>query len=195
MKIIGLTGNIASGKSTVENIIKDKGYKIIDADDICHEILENNKQVIEQIKLLFKDFDVLNSDKSLNRAKIGEIVFFENQYKSKLESILHPVIKEEINNFINKNNNEKMIFISVPLLFEAKMENMFDKIIFVKADEKIRLQRLLKRNSYTIEQAQKRIDAQIKEEEKIKLSDYVIENNLSTEDLQNNTEKILALLS
>ena len=90
---------------------------------------------------------------------------------------MHPQIAEEIKKFFDQNKSEDLIFVGIPLLFEAKMEALFDKIVFVYTDDKIRLERLLKRNNYTVEHAKSRINSQMPQENKVKLSDYVINNN------------------
>ncbi|MCQ2957465.1 MAG: dephospho-CoA kinase [Candidatus Gastranaerophilales bacterium] len=195
MKIIGLTGNIASGKSTVEKIISDNGYKVIDADFICHELLDNNKDIIDKVKKLFQKFNILDENNNLDRKKIGEIVFKYNEYKTELENILHPFVKQEINKFIEQNNNENVVFVSVPLLFEAHMEDMFDKIVLICAKEELRFERLIKRNNYTPEHAIQRINSQISEDLKVLLSDFVIDNNGSLNDLRTNTENVLSLIN
>ena len=188
MKKIGITGNIASGKSTVEKLIADKGFSIIDADEICHDAIENNEKIINNIKIIFREFDILNDDKSISRKKLGEIVFKNGEYRKKLESIIHPYVNKKIEEFIENHRNENLIFISVPLLFEAKMEAMFDRIILITADEKIRLERLIKRNNFNHEHALARIKSQMPQDEKTKLADFVIDNNSNIETLEKNTE-------
>ena len=191
MKKIAITGNIAAGKTTVENIIKDNGYKVIDADKICHDALENDKNIISEIKNIFKNFDITDNNGNLDRIKIGNIVFKNIEYKKQLEEILHPFVKEKINIFFEQNINEIFVFASIPLLFETHMENNFDKIIFVAADENIRLERIIKRNNCTQTQALARIKSQMLQDKKIELSDFVINNNGSLEVLQANTNQVL----
>ena len=90
---------------------------------------------------------------------------------------MHPQIAEEIKIFFDANKSDDLLFVGIPLLFEAKMQSLFDKIVFVYTDDKLRLERLLKRNNYTIEHAKSRINSQMPQEDKVKLSDYVINNN------------------
>ena len=177
MKKIAITGNIASGKSTVENFIKEKGYEIFDADEICHFAMLNDNEITQQIKETFKNTNVFDKDGHIDRKKLGEIVFADNNAKTLLENILHPYVKEQLNKFFAQNNDKDFVFASIPLLFEANMENIVDKIILVCADEKIRLERLIKRNNFSEEHAYARIKAQMPQEEKIKLANYIIFND------------------
>jgi len=142
---IAITGNIASGKSTVEKIIENNGYKVYDTDKIAHNLLESSKEVKEAFG-------------TINRSEIAKIVFANSEKLQLLESILHPKVKEEILKIFSSNDN--VVFISVPQLFEAGFEDMFDKIIYLTADENLRAERLIKRNALSNEEALRRINAQ-----------------------------------
>lgn len=165
---IAIVGNIASGKSTVEKFIESKGFKVFDTDKIAHSILENN----ETIKKKFGTTD---------RKELATIVFSDSAKLKLLESIIHPEVKKELLKIFS--SNESVVFVSVPQLFEAGFENLFDKIIYITADESIRKERLMKRNSISQEEAQRRISAQT-EGSKREKCDYVIENNGSPDDLK-----------
>ena len=178
----GITGNIASGKSTVENIIKAYGYSVLDTDIVAHEFLN-----CDEVKELFKNNDVFDDGK-ISRTKLGQLVFSNNEYLKKLEEI-----KERITEFFNEHSCEKAVFVSVPQLFETNMEKMFDKIIFVYADDIIRENRLVKRNNYTKEYAQQRMRAQISQEQKISRADIVIYNTSSEKFLEKEVTTKLAL--
>ncbi len=180
MSKIAITGNIASGKSTVENILKAKGYKVLDTDAVGHVLLENS----EEVKNAFKDYDILSVDDSISREKLGRIVFNDKKMLERLNSILHPQIREKIWEFLEENKDEKFIFVSVPLLFEAGMESMFDKIIFVYADDELRLERLIKRNGVSQDYAHLRLASQASQDEKLSGADFIIYNNGSVEDLE-----------
>ena len=182
MKKIALTGNIASGKTTVFEIFKKNNIKLLDCDEVCHFALENEPDIINQIKDVFKNFDIETSGK-LDRKKIGSIVFDNYEYKLKLENILHKYAKAKLKDFFENNKNEKLTIVAVPQLFESNMQNLFDCIIMVTADDKIRLKRVQKRNNLSEIDAQKRIDAQIPQQAKEALVDYVIENNSTIDEL------------
>lgn len=176
---IAIVGNIASGKSTVEDLIKSNGYKVFDTDKIAHKILENNQEV----KAIFGTTD---------RKKLAQIVFSDKEKLKVLESIIHPQVKKEILEIFKL--DEKIVFISVPQLFESGFDSLFDKIIFISADENLRLERLIKRNNLSQEEALKRISAQMSEEEKILKSDFVIKNNSNLESLKKEVENLLTKL-
>lgn len=176
---IALVGNIASGKSTVEQVLTSNDFLVLDTDRVAHILLDNNQEVINA----FKDFDILENGK-ISREKLGRVVFSSKENKKKLENILHPQIRQEILKFFDENSDKKAVFVAIPLLFEAKMEDLFDKIVFVYTDDKIRLNRLIARNNYTLEYAKVRINSQLSQDEKVKKSDIVIFNNSTKEDLE-----------
>ena len=195
MKKIAITGNIAAGKTTVENLISNLGYKVINADDICHALLQNDQKVIKTIKKTFCNHNILDKNFQIDRQKLGETIFSNQILRKNLENIIHPLVKIQIQNFFEKNKTEDLLFVSVPLLFESNMQNMFDKTILVCANEKTRLERIIKRNNYSKEHAIQRIKSQISQDEKIKLSDFIIDNNGNINNLQQTIKKILNKLS
>ena len=156
---VAITGNIASGKSEVEKILISKGYPVFDTDKMAHEILGN-----------------------VDRKKLGDEVFRNPQKKKELEEYIHPKIKQMVKEIFEQNYN--IVFISVPLLFETDFYKLFDRIIFVACDDDIRLERLMKRNNFTKEEAVLRMNAQSPQDEKITKSDYVIYNDSGIENLQ-----------
>ena len=172
---VAIVGNIASGKSTVEKILEEKGFKVYDTDKIAHEILESSEDV-------FKEFG------TNNRPEIAKIVFSAPDKLRKLEEIIHPLVKEKLLKIFE--NNFDLVFVSVPQLFEAGFENLFDKIIYITADESTRRERLMKRNSLSPEEAQKRIEAQ-KEDNKKERADFIIENNDSLDKLREQIQETL----
>ena len=178
---LALTGNIASGKSFVEKIFSEYGLCVIDTDKITHDLLCSSdvKNILRQNFGL----EIFEND-TVSRKKLGKIVFENNDKRKILENILHPLIKEEIFKFFEIHKSEKAVVVSVPLLFEAGMQDIFDKILFVSADVSVRLERLMKRNNLTKEEAILRINAQNNEDLKISKSDFVFYNNSSFEDLK-----------
>ena len=181
-----LCGNIASGKSTVQKLLENQGYRVLDTDKVAHELLTVNNS---ELFLEFKKFDVFENGE-FSREKLGKLVFTNKEIKQKLENILHPQIREKIKEFFEQNQNEKYLFVGIPLLFEANMTDLFDKIIFIYADDDIRLKRLLYRNGYSVEYAKARLNSQMRQEEKTQKSDYVINNNGSIEELNVNIIKL-----
>lgn len=180
MTKIAIVGNIASGKSYVEKILIDKGFTVYDTDKIAHEILEKSDKAK-------KTFPQAVINEKIDRKILASIVFNDIEKKKILENIIHPQVIDFI-----KQLTETPVFVSVPQLFEAKMETLFDKIIFISAPKEIRLERLMKRNNLSEKEAELRINAQLDEDEKIKKADFVIFNNSTTEILKEDVEKVLA---
>ena len=178
---LGLTGNIASGKSQAEKFFLSKNIPVIDADEVCRDLLANDLEIIETIKNMFADFDIL-TEGNLDRKKLANVIYNNAKAKQELEKILHPSIIEKIKNFFDLHKSAPLVVASVPLLFEIQLEKMFDKILLISANEDIRLSRLMKRNNITKEFAQKMISAQIPEREKIDKSDFVVYNNENLEE-------------
>lgn len=189
--IIGITGSIACGKSLVSNYLQEKGYTIIDADKIGHMVLENDevkKQLVNKFgKSILKDNEV-------NRVTLGKLVFENNENLKELNNIIHPQIRKNISEQIQVYKNEKLVFVDVPLLFEAKFDDLVEKIIVVSLDEKIQLERLMNRNSLSKEEALQRIKSQIPVREKEKLGDYVVDNSFTQENTYNQVDRILEKL-
>ena len=187
---VAIVGNIASGKSTVENFLAEKKFCVFDTDKISHEILKKNS---EKIIETFKNFDILENGK-ISRKKLGNLVFFDENLRKKLENIIYPKLRENLLQIFSENEDKKFVFISIPLLFEVGWFDLFDKILFVKTDDKIRLERLMNRNDLSQKEAQARIDAQMPQEEKEKKSDFIICNNADIQFLQNQLEAFIIQL-
>ena len=189
--IIGITGSIACGKSTVSNYLKSKGYIVIDADKIGHEALDDD-YVKEKLILAFGN-EILEDNK-INRQKLGELVFGNSSNLNVLNSIIHPEIRKKILEKIDKNNDKELIFIDVALLFEAKFDDLVDKIIVVYVDKNTQLTRLMKRNSISKKEALSRIVSQMSPTEKAKLGDYTVNNNLDVINTYEQVDKVLSEL-
>jgi len=189
--IIGITGSIACGKSTISNYLKSKGYIVIDADKIGHEALDDD-YVKEKLILAFGN-EILEDNK-INRQKLGELVFGNSSNLNVLNSIIHPEIRKKILEKIDKNNDKELIFIDVALLFEAKFDDLVDKIIVVYVDKNTQLTRLMKRNSISEKEALSRIVSQMSPIEKAKLGDYTVNNNLDVINTYEQVDKVLSEL-
>lgn len=178
---IGITGVIASGKTTVLNRIKELGYKVIDCDIIVKELYEK-QNVIDLIK---DNFECVRDNK-IDKKLLANIIFSNSSDRIKLNNLIHPLIREYI-----KNLNDELIFIEVPLLFEAHFEDLFDRIILVYLNNEEALKRLILRNNFSLDEALIRINSQMPCEKKIELSDYVIDNSNSTKETFIELDKVL----
>ena len=191
--ILGLTGGIGTGKSTVANMLKKKGIPVVDTDLISREVIEY-PEIIEKIKLEISN-EVFNFNNKLDRKKMSEIVF-ENQEKlKKLNEIMHPEILKKMWLEVEKlKKNHKIIVLDIPLLFEINMEKEVDKILLIYASKEIQLKRIMERDCRSREEAIKIINSQIPLYKKREKSDYIIQNNDSLENLEKKLEKILEKL-
>ncbi len=193
---IGLTGGIATGKSSVGAILKKNGAVLIEADKISRKIVEPDSKAIKLIAGAFgKDF--INRDGSLNRAKLSRTIFNNSEKRELLNNILHPIILDKIWKEIEKiEKAEKscLIVVDIPLLFECGLQKNFDINIVVTAEMETRIKRIMKRDNISREEAQKKITAQLPCSKKIKLADYVIDNSGKIEELEYKTVAILKKL-
>lgn len=183
---IALTGNIASGKSTVQKILEEHGYKVLDTDKTAHLLLDNSIDTVKEA------FPACIENGTISRTKLGKIVFSDKNAKEKLESIIHPEIRKRIEVFFAENSGEKAVFVGIPLLFEANMTDLFDKILLIYTDDVIREKRLILRNKYSLHHARLRMNAQMPQNEKKLLSDYVILNNGTVSDLETAVSEFLS---
>lgn len=181
--IVGLTGGIVSGKSTVARMFRQLGADIIDADNIARAIVQPGEKAWKNIVHYFGK-EILKDNQEINRKELARIVFADKEKLEKLNKITHPeivaIIKNKIEEMRSKDSSDGTIcIIEVPLLFEANLEGMMDKIIVVYLNREEQIKRLLIRNSLTQEEAINRIDSQIPLEKKLKKADYVIDNGAS----------------
>ncbi len=186
MRKIAITGNIASGKSEVQKTLISLGYKVLDTDVVGHELLHNNTE----IKNAFIEYDILEYD-DISREKLGKIVFNDKKLLDKLNSIIHPQIKNKIEEFFLENKFEEKVFVAIPLLFEANMQDMFDEIVFVYANDELRLKRLMKRNGFDEDYAKQRLNSQMSQNEKMKKSQIIIRNEGGLEELKQSVIRTL----
>lgn len=191
-KPYAITGSIASGKSEFTRYIKQQGYTVIDADKISHQITKKGEYGYEQIILNF-GHKILGSFGEIDRKKLSDIVFSNNEKLMLLNNLTHPIIREKILYQIEQCNKrqEKLFFLDIPLLFESNMTDLVYKIILVYCDESIQINRLMQRDKLHIKKAQKIIDTQMSLKEKISRSDILIENNSTLENLYKKIDLLL----
>lgn len=173
-KIIGVTGGIGSGKTTVINYIKSKGFAVYIADDAGKRVMEK-WEVIEKVKSIF-DTNVILPNGLLDRKRIGEIVFQNKLLLEKLNNIVHPEIKLDFENFIEDHKKEKLIFKEAAILFESGSYKDCDATILITAPEDIRINRVVQRDSISKDIVLNRMKNQMPEDEKRKLSTYIVDN-------------------
>ncbi|HBM79463.1 MAG TPA: dephospho-CoA kinase, partial [Clostridiaceae bacterium] len=179
MKIVGLTGGIACGKSTVSKILKDLGAFIIDADMVAREVVRPGENAYKNILIRFGS-GILNQDGTLNRKALGNIIFNDRYKLMLLNNITHPEIRRAVIDKLKKVKDEdkyNVIIIDAALLLEAKMDDIVDEVWLVYADLGTQIQRLVKRDNMTEKEARMRINSQMPVEEKMKRSDKIIDNS------------------
>ena len=179
--IIGLSGQSGAGKTTVCDTFKSLGFKIINADSVSKYITESSKACIDELKTAFGEEYIENG--ILNRRKLGSLVFADREKLDKLMEITFPYIIEEINKQIARIGNNKVIIIDAPTLFESGLDKSCDEIVSVISDKTLRLDRIIKRDKISKEEAEKRFSSQFSEKFFKDNSDFIIENNGSEDEL------------
>ena len=183
--IIGLTGTIGSGKSTVSERLKSLGALVLDADIISRQVVEPGTEGLEQIIALFGG-SVINPDGTLNRKAMAKLVFADEEKRLLLNSIIHPAVLNTLKDKTaeeKKKNPNRVIVWDVPLLIEVGWNEFVDSVWLVTAPENVRIERIIRRDNCTAEQAEMRIRAQMSEDEKLKYSNDVIDNGSTLEKL------------
>ncbi len=197
--LIGLTGGISTGKSTVSKIIMEKGYPLIDADKIAREVVEINKPAYIKIVDEFGEY-ILLDDKSIDRKALGKIIFSNKEYREKLNNIIHPYIFEAIKLKIDElSPKRKVVFLDIPLLFEQydlwqEYNITFDEIWLVYLDKDTQIERLMKRDGISKEEALIKIESQMDIEYKKTRSSKTIDNAGDIEHLRKQVDKLLKRL-
>jgi dephospho-CoA kinase len=190
--IIGLTGGIASGKSTVSNMLREFGFPIVDADIISRQVVEIGERAYNEIVKAFGE-DVLQQDGTLDRIKLGSIVFNDELKRKQLNNIVHPAVRstmlEQKEQYLQA--GAKAVILDIPLLFESQLTYMVDKTIVVYVNRSIQLQRLMERNDFSEPEALARINSQMPLQEKKELSDEVINNNGTLQETKAQLEHLL----
>jgi dephospho-CoA kinase len=192
VKLLGLTGGIASGKSTVAKILERLGAAVINADDLAREVVQPGKVAWKEIIEAFGT-GVLQPDQTLDRQKLRTVIFSDRDGRKKLESIIHPRVRALAEERIREHAvaGYAIIVYEVPLLFEGKLHEWLRPVILVACDLDTQRRRLQERDHLTRTEAQKHIDAQMSLAEKRRLADYVIENNGSLEELERQVQVVL----
>ncbi len=188
-RTIGITGGIASGKSTVSALIRDMGYPVVDADKIARQVVEPGEPALERIREVFGD-EMVDDFGRLRRKALGAVVFSDEQQRKRLDEIMKPYINDEINRQLVETKGH-IIFLDAPLLFEWGMQARVDFSLLVAVDEQTQIRRLKNRDGLSREEAVDRIRSQMPMEEKRQLADVVIENDGNLEELW---EKVTAFL-
>jgi dephospho-CoA kinase len=176
--VVGLTGSIATGKSTVVEWFKTKHVPVIDADQIAREIVEPGRPILMQLKETFGE-EIIQNDGSLDRALLGQMIFNDDTLRQTLDELMHPAIVREMitrrDAYIKQ--DAPLIILDIPLLFEAGLSDLVDRILVVYTTEAVQRERLMKRNDLSIQEAEARIKAQWSIEKKKQLATDVVDNN------------------
>lgn len=193
MKVIVLTGGIATGKSTVAEYLQFKGYEVIDLDKISREVVAPGHPGLRK---LVNEFDqhILSPIGTLNRSILAEIIFSDDDAKNKVNNILHPMIYKETEKQVEafRQRDKDVIFVDIPLYFESPHQFEADQVWVVYIPEDIQVERLMKRNNYSQSEALARIHSQISIEKKREMADVVIDNSGTIKELRNKINQIIA---
>jgi len=193
MVILGLTGGIGSGKSSVAEMFKDEGAYVIDFDYFARVVVEPDTPAWRDIVDYFGQ-EILSPDRTLNRSKLAEIVFSDAQSRKALEGFTHPRIFEKRDTLlkdIKTKDPKAIVIVDVPLLFELSLNKNFGKIILVYVSRDVQIERAIQRGVLTKEEVEKRLKAQIPIDEKTLLSDYIINNEGSLKNTRDQVRKVI----
>ncbi|MCS4485669.1 dephospho-CoA kinase [Staphylococcus americanisciuri] len=190
-KVIGLTGGIATGKSTVAQLLSAHGFKIVDADIAARKAVEKGSEGLQQVHALFGDAAITENGE-MDRAYVGEQVFYDSALREKLNAIVHPKVRElmeaEKNAWLKEGHH---VIMDIPLLYENNLEDTVDEVWLVYASESIQVDRLMARNDLSLEDAKARVYSQISIDKKSRMADVVIDNLGTTLELKQNVERLL----
>jgi dephospho-CoA kinase len=193
--VVGLTGGIASGKSTVDQIFRESGIPVICADELAREAVQQGSPVLEEIRRTFgKEF--LDETGNLNRVAMAQLVFRDPLKRRELESIIHPVVEERRRSLIEEYDREGHLFVvvDVPLLYESAGKDQFDMVVVVYVPAAVQELRLIERDKMTHAEARGRLDAQMNIEVKKELADVLIDNTGSLDHTREQVQKIIKQL-
>ena len=200
--VIGLTGGIGTGKSTISQILREKKFPVIDLDVISHEVIKFPKVIKKIVENFGKEilenssnFENKNNEIQVSREKLGKIIFENREKRLLLNSIMHPEILRVMREQVSKyKKNNKIVFVEIQLLFEVQWEKEFDYILLVSAKKSTQIRRILERDNRSENDALNIINSQMSLEEKRKRSDFVIENDGNIEGLKEKIDTFLEYL-
>ncbi|EFF08989.1 dephospho-CoA kinase [Staphylococcus aureus subsp. aureus M809] len=190
-KVIGLTGGIASGKSTVSELLSVFGFKVVDADKAAREAVKKGSKGLAQVREVFGD-EAIDENGEMNRRYMGDLVFNHPEKRLELNAIIHPIVRdimeEEKQEYLKQGYN---VIMDIPLLFENELENTVDEVWVVYTSESIQMDRLMQRNKLSLEYAKARVYSQISIDKKSRMADHVIDNLGDKLELKQNLERLL----
>ncbi|QNZ99925.1 dephospho-CoA kinase [Staphylococcus aureus] len=190
-KVIGLTGGIASGKSTVSELLSVFGFKVVDADKAAREAVKKGSKGLAQVREVFGD-EAIDENGEMNRRYMGDLVFNHPEKRLELNAIIHPIVRdimeEEKQEYLKQGYN---VIMDIPLLFENELENTLDEVWVVYTSESIQMDRLMQRNNLSLGDAKARVYSQISIDKKSRMADHVIDNLGDKLELKQNLERLL----
>ncbi|WP_447346794.1 dephospho-CoA kinase [Staphylococcus aureus] len=190
-KVIGLTGGIASGKSTVSELLSVFGFKVVDADKAAREAVKKGSKGLAQVREVFGD-EAIDENGEMNRRYMGDLVFNHPEKRLELNAIIHSIVRdimeEEKQEYLKQGYN---VIMDIPLLFENELENTVDEVWVVYTSESIQMDRLMQRNNLSLEDAKARVYSQISIDKKSRMADHVIDNLGDKLELKQNLERLL----
>ncbi|XOW49158.1 dephospho-CoA kinase [Staphylococcus haemolyticus] len=190
-KVIGLTGGIATGKSTVSELLTAFGFKVVDADIAARKAVAKGTKGLEQVRAAFGD-SAITEEGEMDRKYVGEIVFNHPEKRLELNDIVHPIVREimeeEKQSYLNQGYD---VIMDIPLLFENELQNTVDEVWLVYTSESIQIERLMERNQLSLKDAKARVYSQISIDKKSRMADHVIDNLGDKLELKQNLEQLL----
>jgi dephospho-CoA kinase len=191
---VGLTGGVASGKSSVADILRERGATIIDGDVLAREVVERGTPGLERVVAAFGP-DILTREGDLDRPRLGSIVFNDPEARKVLESIVHPLVFERYAELEAATGPDDLVVHDIPLLAESGRAEGFDAVIVVDVPDEIRVERMLRDRGWTRADAESRIAAQATREQRLAIATHVIDNAGTREQLRERVEQVLAQLT
>ena len=190
-KIIGLTGGIATGKSTVSELLTAYGFKVVDADIASRKAVKKGSKGLDQIREKFGQ-EAIDDNGEMNRKYVGELVFNNPEQRIELNKIVHPIVREIMEEkkqqFLKEGHN---VIMDIPLLYENELQDTVDEVWLVYTSESIQIDRLMERNNLSLEDAKARVYSQISIDKKSRMADHVIDNLGDKLELKQNLQKLL----